>query len=145
MLWLVLAKIMNVSRRLGNQLENTTCEPFSSDLKVKVGSEYFYPDVMVVCNDDEENEYFTQSPAIIVEVLFRSTRRLDQIIKKIAYQNIASLQEYVLIEQDVVDIEGCRSLDGWVSQHLGAIGLMMCFKVNISLCRRLSALFRKAL
>ena len=46
-----------------------------------MGGEYFFPDVMVVCNDDEENEYFTQSPTIIVEVLSRSTWRLGQTIK----------------------------------------------------------------
>ncbi|MGZ4996101.1 MAG: Uma2 family endonuclease, partial [Methylobacter sp.] len=28
----------NVSREFGNQLKNTPCEPFASDIKVKVGS-----------------------------------------------------------------------------------------------------------
>ena len=108
---------VNVTRQLGNLLENTPCEPFSSDLKVKVGSKYFYPDVMVVCNDDENNEYYTESPTIIVEVLSRSTRRIDETIKKMAYQTIPSLQEYVLIEQDVVDVEVCKRSEGWVSKH----------------------------
>ena len=108
---------VNVTRQLGNLLENTPCEPFSSDLKVKVASKYFYPDVMVVCNDDENNEYYTESPTIIVEVLSRSTRRMDETIKKMAYQTIPSLQEYVLIEQDVVDVEVCKRSEGWVSKH----------------------------
>lgn len=108
---------VNTTSLFNTQLANSPCEPFSSDLKVKVGSKYFYPDVMVVCNDDEENEYFTESPTIIVEVLSRSTRRMDETIKKIAYQTIPSLQEYVLIEQDVVDVEVCKRSEGWVSKH----------------------------
>ena len=108
---------VNMARQLGNLLVNTPCEPFLSDLKVKVGRKYFYPDVMVVCNDDENNEYYTESPTIIVEVLSRSTRRMDETIKKIAYQTIPTLQEYVLIEQDVVDVEVCKRSEGWVSSH----------------------------
>ena len=34
-----------------------------------------------------------------------------------AYQSITTLQEYVLIEQDFVDVEVCRRSEGWVSNH----------------------------
>ena len=108
---------LNVSSLFNIQLANTPCEPFSTDIKVKVGSKYFYPDVMVVCEDDEENEYYTRSPTIIVEVLSRSTRRMDETVKRIAYQNIPTLQEYVLIEQDIVDVEICRKSEAWISNH----------------------------
>jgi len=107
----------NILSGLLTQLINSPCEPFASDIKVKVGSMFFYPDVMVVCKDDTDNEYYTESPKIIVEVLSKSTRRMDETIKKIAYQNLPSLQEYVLIEQDFVDVEVCRRSEGWVSRH----------------------------
>jgi Uma2 family endonuclease len=107
----------NVYRKIGNSLENSICEPFASDLKVKVGNDFFYPDVMVVCEDNSENEYFTDSPALIVEVLSSSTRRMDETTKKNAYQSIPSLQEYMLIEQDFVDVELCSRNDGWQSKH----------------------------
>lgn len=107
----------NVSRKFGNQLENTPCEAFASDIKVKVGSKFFYPDVMVVCKDDSDNDYYTENPVIIVEVLSKSTRRMDETAKKFAYQTLPTLQEYVLIEQDFVDVEVCRRSEGWVSQH----------------------------
>ena len=60
---------------------------------------------------------FTQSPTIIVEVLSRSTRKVDETIKKIAYLNIPTLQEYVLVEQDVADVEVFRKKDDWRSSH----------------------------
>ena len=107
----------NVFSELRSQLKNKTCEPFASDIKVKVGSKFFYPDVMVVCNDDRKNAYYTDSPVIIVEVLSKSTRRRDETAKKFAYQTLATLKEYVLIEQDFVDVEVCRRSEGWISRH----------------------------
>ncbi|NOQ15800.1 MAG: Uma2 family endonuclease [Methyloprofundus sp.] len=108
---------LNISRKFGNHLEGSPCEPFGSDMKVKVAANFFYPDVMVDCDFDESQPYYTQSPVIIVEVLSKSTRRTDETTKRIAYLNIASLQEYVLIEQDFVDIEVIRRSEGWQSKH----------------------------
>jgi Uma2 family endonuclease len=107
----------NVYRQLGNHLEGNPCEPFASDIKIKVGQAFFYPDVTVVCEDTAVDEYYVENPVIIVEVLSKSTRRMDETTKKLAYQAIPALKEYVLIEQDVVDVEGCRRREGWVSRH----------------------------
>ncbi|MDO9168215.1 MAG: Uma2 family endonuclease [Methylobacter sp.] len=107
----------NVSGELWTQLKNTPCEAFASDIKVRVGGQFFYPDVMVVCEDDSDNAYYTETPVIIVEVLSKSTRRMDETAKKFAYQTLPTLQEYVLIEQDFVDVEVCRKSEGWVSRH----------------------------
>ena len=104
-------------RKFGNHLEKSPCEPFTSDMKVKVGTKYFYPDVTVVCDDKTQAEYYTESPAILVEVLSKSTRRRDEKLKRMIYQTIPTLQEYVLIEQDFVDVEVCRRSEGWVSNH----------------------------
>ena len=69
------------------------------------------------CDDDTDNSYYTEQPTIIVEVLSKSTRRKDETTKRRLYQSLPSLQEYVLIEQDIVDVEICRSSAGWVSEH----------------------------
>lgn len=107
----------NIFRKIGNFLEGSPCEPFSSDVKVKVGSDFFYPDAMVVCDDQTEHDYYTETPTIIVEVLSKSTRRYDATIKRTAYQSIPTLQEYILIEQDFVDVEVSRKKDEWCSKH----------------------------
>lgn len=57
------------------------------------------------------------STDILVEVLSKSTRRIDETIKRMAYPSIPNLQEYILIEQDFVDIEVCRRNDGWIPKH----------------------------
>ena len=107
----------NIFVRLHSHLQNSSCEPFSSDVKVKVDDNFFYPDAMVVCDEQTDHDYYTESPAIVIEVLSKSTRRYDETVKRLAYQSISTLQEYILIEQDFVDVEVCRRSDGWKSQH----------------------------
>lgn len=107
----------NIYVRLYSHLHDSPCEPFASDVKVKVGNDFFYPDAMVVCNDQTDHDYYTETPILIVEVLSKSTRRYDETIKRTAYQSIPTLQEYILIEQDFVDVEVCRKNEGWQSKH----------------------------
>ena len=107
----------NIARHLGNHLEQTPCTVFSSDMKVKADGHFFYPDVLVVCDDEQGDDYYTEKPVIIVEVLSKGTRRNDKSIKMTTYKTLPSLQEYVLIEQDFVDVEVCRRANGWVSEH----------------------------
>ncbi len=107
----------NIYRKFGNHLYGTPCEPFGSDMKVKAGSNFFYPDVIVDCNFDESQPYYTESPIIIVEVLSKATRKIDETTKLLSYINLPSLQEYVLIEQDYVDIQVIRSREAWLPRH----------------------------
>lgn len=107
----------NLNREFGNQLRNTPCEPFSSDMKVRVGDDFFYSDVLVTCHHKSNDCGVTDSPLIIVEVLSKATRKIDHTIKRLAYQRLATLQEYVVIEQDIVDVEVCRRNNHWQSEH----------------------------
>lgn len=101
---------MTVSNLFYNHLQDSPCQPYASDMKVKVDKNYFYPDVMVDCSGKEEN-YYTQYPTLIVEVLSKSTRQHDKTFKRQAYFQIPSLKEYILIEQDFVEIERWYRVD----------------------------------
>ncbi len=126
----------NIFGEIRNHLKGKPCEAFSSDLKIKAGLHFFYPDAMVVCDDPQPHAYYTESPVLVVEVVSKSTRKLDETTKRRVYQSIPSLQEYVLIEQDIVDVEVCRRSEGWQPNHffmgddltLESIGLT--FNVN---------------
>jgi len=107
----------NIYAEFRNHLKGNPCETFSSDMKVKVGASFFYPDVMVVCDDKIENDYYTESPIIVVEVLSKSTRRTDETIKLMSYINISSVQEYVIVEQDIVDLQVLRRDENWLPKH----------------------------
>ncbi len=91
-------------RIFANHLLGKPCQPYASDMKVKIEKKFFYPDVMVDCSQ-EDTEYYVEKPSIIVEVLSKSTRQRDKTEKRLAYFQISTLQEYILIEQDFVEIE----------------------------------------
>ena len=107
--------ISNLVINIGTHLKHTPCEVFSSDIKVRAdsGKKYFYPDALVVCQNDDKDAYYTESPRIIVEVLSNSTRKFDKNLKRHIYQAIPTLEEYVLIEQDRVEIEISRRSTNW--------------------------------
>jgi Uma2 family endonuclease len=111
--------ISNLTITIGGHLKHKQCEVFSSDIKVRAdkGNKYFYPDVLVSCNNENGTQDFVESPRLIIEVLSKSTRNFDKGLKRLVYQNIPSLEEYVLIEQDFVEIEVCRKADGWKSSY----------------------------
>lgn len=123
----------NVFSTLANHLKKKPCRPYISDMKVKIGSRYFYPDVLVDCSNLTGDSYYTEQPIILVEVLSKSTRRMDETTKRMTYMQIPSLQEYILIEQDFVDVEIIRRETGWLSEHyflgdeltLSSIGLTL--------------------
>ena len=103
----------NVLRKFGNHLEGTPCATFMADIKVKLGKDYVYPDVLVDCSKMSGSDVFSTSPVIIVEVLSRSTRKTDTTTKLIRYFNLPSLQEYVLIEPDFVSVQVLRRSKNW--------------------------------
>lgn len=106
---------VNIATELKTRLKGTPCRIFIADMKVKVGANFFYPDVMVVCQEDNDSEYYKTAPVIIVEVLSKSTRRFDQTDKRLRCQSIPSLEEYVLIEQDKGEIQVFSKKDQWQS------------------------------
>lgn len=108
---------LNVATLFNVHLDGKPCQPYMSDMKVKVGTKYFYPDVLVDCSGLADDSHVTEKPTLIVEVLSKSTRRMDETTKRIAYTQIDSLLEYVLIEQDFVDIEIIRRRTGWQSER----------------------------
>ncbi len=57
---------------------NSPCSFYINDKKVKVNHNFYYPDVMMACDqEDKSNDYFITRRIIIVEVLSPSTRRFD--------------------------------------------------------------------
>lgn len=96
----------NIFSRLNSHLDGTECEPFISDMKVKVDEAlYYYPDVVVTCDQPGGDRYFRTEPRLIVEVLSPTTERIDRTEKLHAYQRVESLQEYVLVAQDRMAVE----------------------------------------
>ena len=71
-------------------------------MRIQAGSQtsFYYPDVLVVCGDNIRTGDFQDAASVIVEVLSNSTRRIDEGEKLQACTKLASLNAYILLEQD---------------------------------------------
>jgi len=107
----------NVFRKFGNHLEGNTCTPFMADMKVRLGKDYVYPDVVVDCSKMSGADTYSENPLLIVEVLSRSTRKADATIKLLRYINLPSVQQYVMIESDFVSVQVLRRYKHWLSEY----------------------------
>jgi Uma2 family endonuclease len=105
----------NIFAELYLQLKGKECKPFIADMKVNALGDYYYPDVMVVCDEhNEDTDYAKYAPKIIVEVLSKSTRVFDHSIKQAKYLKIPSLEYYVLVEQDFCEISVLSRAEGFI-------------------------------
>jgi Uma2 family endonuclease len=126
----------NLFAELRNALKhiNSPCIAYVNDMKLKVFSDFYYPDVMVVCDrQDTQNDYYKTRPLVIVEVLSPSTRRFDKTHKRLAYQALESLQEYVLVEQDKAEVEVFTRQSGWQADYFYPGDVLTFQSIDISI------------
>ena len=101
---------MNTANGLYNQVTERGCRVYASDMRVGIsaGISYFYPDIAVTCDKPRfEDDVFDTltNPQVIIEVLSDSTAGYDRGEKFIRYRQLESLQEYILISQDQVQVD----------------------------------------
>ncbi|WRH65206.1 MAG: Uma2 family endonuclease [Planktothrix sp. GU0601_MAG3] len=105
-------------------------------MKVKVQDDiFYYPDLLVTCNPQDNHRYFKTQPNLIIEVLSESTETTDRREKLINYQTLESLKEYVLISQDQIQVEVYRQDDqgNWTVQILGQQDDLILESVGLTL------------
>ena len=100
----------NTFNGLYNQLVDRDCEVYTREMRVKANpiTSYFYPDIVVVCDEPrfEDDAFDTLlNPTVVIEILSPSTAAYDKGKKFESYKQIESLQEYILISQDRVNVE----------------------------------------
>jgi Uma2 family endonuclease len=103
---------VNILVSLQSGLRRKPCRAFDSDTKIRLRSadrtRFYYPDVSVVCRENADGESFQDEPVVIVEVLSKAARRLDEREKKEAYLSIPSLGVYLLVEQETAAVIAFR-------------------------------------
>jgi Uma2 family endonuclease len=129
----------NLLAALHGHLQGTGCRVYGSNLKIRVGDDFFYPDLFVRCSKRRGDSYFKTDPMLVIEILSPNTQRYDRGDKRLAYQSLPSLQEYVLVAQDEPRIEILRRTEvGWhASLHQGVDALLelRCIELNLRLAR----------
>jgi len=136
--------VMNVLNRVFNAFENRPCVVFGSDMKVRIEKAncFRYPDVSALCgpidfHDAVQDVY--ANPQFICEVLSPSTSRTDKNEKFAEYRLIETFTEYLIVEQDKMEVELHRKGNEgvWTSQTYGEIDDVIGLEsINISLSMR---------
>jgi Uma2 family endonuclease len=113
----------NFFRLLDDALIDRACDVYIADVKVQVepGQKYFYPDVVVTCDERDDDSQFVQFPCLIIEVLSPATEAIDRGAKFARYRQFESLQEYVLVQVEQANVEVFRRNDQgqWVLSEYG--------------------------
>jgi Uma2 family endonuclease len=102
--------VTNLVVALGNQLRDTHCNVYSTDLRLSAAPArlFTYPDVMVTCGDERFlDQHFDTllNPVVLIEVLSESTKSYDRGKKFKSYQTLESLRDYLLVAQDEMHVE----------------------------------------
>ena len=112
----------NLVACLDKQLTDRDCDVFASKMRIWVEkcSDYYYPDVVVAWGDIQFNGDSPDTlvnPVLIIEIASQSTIGVDQVRKRRHYRTIASLVEYLLVDQNEPGIERLRRIndDSWES------------------------------
>jgi Uma2 family endonuclease len=112
-----IALTMNLAFALRNHLQNTPCRVQMSEGKVRLrlaGEDvFYYPDVMVVCDPRDRDRYFKRFPKTVIEVLSEGTVVIDRREKFLGYRQIETLEEYVLVAQDKMEVTLFRRANRW--------------------------------
>ena len=104
---------LDIATEINIQLRGGECLVYASDMRVKTSSTsaYFYPDIVVVCGEPQFEDHVFDTllnPILVIEVLSPSTETYDKGEKFAHYQEITSLQEYILVSQNRIRVEHHR-------------------------------------
>lgn len=95
----------NIFRRLANSTAGGPCRVHQSDMKLQIEDVFYYPDVMVACEDEPEDPYYEDDPCLVVEVVSPSTESTDRREKLAAYKRLPGLKAYLIVDQERKRVE----------------------------------------
>jgi Uma2 family endonuclease len=128
---------LNFFKQLDDVLGSGPCEVYSSDLRVRVEPrrKYFYPDLVVTCDDREDEDLYVKYPCLIIEVLSPSTEAIDRGVKFAKYREILSLKEYVLVQVTQPGVEVYQRSDRgqWIYSTYGMDDRILLESVGVEI------------
>lgn len=103
----------------GLRSKGSDCRPFAETfwLKKKLLDLACFPDVMVRRGALPKDATSLEDPVVLVEVASPGSRQRDRWEKWVLYTRLLSLQHYVLIERDEVDVQVFDRVQGGFLQH----------------------------
>lgn len=93
---------LNLASALLNHVRGRGCRVFKGDMKVRLFLNqqdlFCYPDIMVVCDPADREPSYKKRPKVLVEIM--ADYKQDHVEKLFAYQQIESLEEYLIVDQN---------------------------------------------
>lgn len=126
-------------------LRDSPCQPFSSDIKVRVSRNiYYYPDILVSCEQSPEDAHFRNAPVLIIEITSRSTEKIDRREKLLFYLQMPSLHEYVIVDQHKMNVEVHRRQEtgSWITYYFNESDDEIEFK-SVELTLPITEIYRR--
>lgn len=97
--------VFNVASALRETARACGCRIILNDVKLQTDDAIYYPDVMVLCDPNDDDPYIKERPTLIVEVLSPTTVVTDRREKMVAYRRLPSLLCHLVIHQSERRIE----------------------------------------
>ena len=127
----------NLFGALHAHLRGASCSAFMADmlLKLQINNEdiAYYPDLMVDCDNENQEKLFIRHPSVIIEVLSKSTKRIDLREKFFAYQTIEQLQEYIIVKQTEMEVTMYRRALNWQAESFKAEDLLIIPSIKLEI------------
>jgi Uma2 family endonuclease len=100
-----------------SHLRGKPCQVFMESVKLRLRTAYedifYYPDLIVTCDPRDTERYFKEFPKVLIEVLSPDTERIDRREKFSGYTQVESLEEYILVAQDRMEVTVFRRAKNW--------------------------------
>lgn len=112
--------VRNVYNLMLEQLDKESLFCFDLRVRIEATNRVYYPDIVVVGETWDIENYITRAPVFIAEVLTPATELIDRREKFKNYQKSDYFQEYLLISHETILLEHyCKAEDGdWYIETL---------------------------
>jgi len=130
---------VNALVSLGTRLRGSGFRPCNSDTKVRIRqastTRFYYPDAMVVCRQNRDEETFQDEPVVVIEVASEATRRIDEGEKKESCLSVPSLGAYLIVEPGAAAVQLFRRSEaGFVREiHTGTDAVIPLAEIGAEL------------
>jgi Uma2 family endonuclease len=115
----------NIFAAIHPHLRGTPCRLYMEKTRVNIKAQaadyFYYPDLVVGCGRrlDDEGQFIDEY-RLVIEVMSRSTERIDRREKAYVYRELSSIEEIVLISQKSTLVTAYRRSGDWAPAVLAS-------------------------
>lgn len=119
----------NLYAALRQALRGGNCRTYFESVKVYPLSGalnlFYYPDVMVTCDERDQDRRYCRHPKVLIEVASPSTEDKDRGEKLLAYLQNDTLEEYVIVAQERPEAAVHRRVRDWAREELHGLDAVL--------------------